>query len=127
MNPPEYYDEITRLRLRLAEVELQRDAFKAMADKAVTDLIREVLQKEKPKETDWAALGSTYYTYDPKDAASLRQDDKVSTYTVNGKEVSKEQYDLAKEQEHIVAALDSITDRLIALEQPKPAKRKRRG
>jgi hypothetical protein len=126
MNPPEYYDEITRLRLRLAEVELQRDAFKAMADKAVTDLIREVLHKEKPA-TDWASLGSTYYTYDPKDAAPLRQDDKVSTYTVNGKEVSKEHYDLAKEQEHIVASLDSITDRLCRLEQPKPAKRKRRG
>jgi hypothetical protein len=41
------YDEITRLRLRLAEVELQRDAFKAMADKAVTDLIREVMDRER--------------------------------------------------------------------------------
>lgn len=69
------YDEITRLRLRLAEVELQRDAFKAMADKAVTDLIRQVLQKEKPA-TDWAALGSTYYTYDPNiyDTLSERVD-----------------------------------------------------
>jgi hypothetical protein len=41
------YDEITRLRLRLAEVELQRDAFRAMADKAVTDLIREVMDRER--------------------------------------------------------------------------------
>jgi hypothetical protein len=126
MNPD--YDEITRLRLRLAEVELQRDAFKAMADKAVTDLIRQVLQKEKPA-TDWAALGSTYY-YDPKEAAPLRQDDKVTTvtYSIGGKEVTKEVYDLSKEQEHIVAALDSITDRLCRLELPaKPAKRKRRG
>ena len=40
------YDEITRLRLRLAEMELQRDAFKAMANKAVTDLIREVLAEQ---------------------------------------------------------------------------------
>ena len=43
MNSPEYYDEITRLRLRLAEVELQRDAFKAMAHHVLKDLIREVL------------------------------------------------------------------------------------
>ena len=117
------YDEITRLRLRLAEVELQRDAFKAMADKAVTDLIREVLQKEKPA-TDWASLCSTYY-YDPKEAAPLRQDDKVTTYEVDGKQVSKEVYDIAKEQEHIVAALDSITDRLCRLELPAKPKRKR--
>ena len=56
------YDEITRLRLRLAEVELQRDAFKAMADKAVTDLIREVMDRER-----WQVglPGVTTYTYDP--------------------------------------------------------------
>ena len=50
------YDEITRLRLRLAEVELQRDAFKAMAVKAVTEVIREVLAEQtKPKmiEATW--------------------------------------------------------------------------
>lgn len=40
------YDEITRLRLRLAEVELQRDAFKAIAVKAVTEVIREVLTEQ---------------------------------------------------------------------------------
>ena len=56
------YSEITRLRLRLAEVELQRDAFKAMADKAVTDLIREVMDRER-----WQVglPGVTTYTYDP--------------------------------------------------------------
>ena len=45
MNLPDY-DEITRLRLRLAEVELQRDAFKAMAHKAVIELIRETLNEQ---------------------------------------------------------------------------------
>jgi hypothetical protein len=40
------YDEITRLRLRLAEVELQRDAFKAMAHHVLKDLIREVLTEQ---------------------------------------------------------------------------------
>jgi hypothetical protein len=56
------YDEITRLRLRLAEVELQRDAFKAMADKAVTDLIREVMDRER-----WQVglPGVATYTYAP--------------------------------------------------------------
>jgi hypothetical protein len=50
------YDEITRLRLRLAEVELQRDAFKAMATHVLKDLIREVLNEQvKPKmiEATW--------------------------------------------------------------------------
>jgi hypothetical protein len=56
------YDEITRLRLRLAEVELQRDAFRAMADKAVTDLIRQVMDRER-----WQVglPGVTSYTYEP--------------------------------------------------------------
>lgn len=56
------YDEITRLRLRLAEVELQRDAFKALADKAVTDLIRQVMDRER-----WQVglPGVSTYTYDP--------------------------------------------------------------
>ena len=40
------YDEITRLRLRLAEVELQRDAFKAMASHMLRELIREVLAEQ---------------------------------------------------------------------------------
>lgn len=115
------YDEITRLRLRLAEVELQRDAFKAMADKAVTDLIRDVFQKEKPS-TDWAALGSTYYTYDPKEAAPLRQDDKVTTYEVDGKQVTKEQYDIAV----IKRDIEQLPARLLK-SMSKPAKRKRRG
>lgn len=39
------YDEITRLRLRLAETELQRDAFKAMAEARLDVLIREALAK----------------------------------------------------------------------------------
>jgi hypothetical protein len=50
------YDEITRLRLRLAEVELQRDAFKAMATHVLKDLIRDVLSEQtKPKmiEATW--------------------------------------------------------------------------
>lgn len=42
----DYEDELTRLRLRLHEAELQRDAFKAMASKAVTELIREVLTEQ---------------------------------------------------------------------------------
>jgi hypothetical protein len=41
-----YQDELTRLRLRLAEVELQRDAFKAMASHVLKDLIREVLNEQ---------------------------------------------------------------------------------
>jgi len=50
------YDELTRLRLRLAEVELQRDAFKAMATHVLKDLIRDVLSEQtKPKmiEATW--------------------------------------------------------------------------
>lgn len=46
MTDLELYDEITRLRLRLAEVELQRDAFKAMAHHVLKDLIREVLAEQ---------------------------------------------------------------------------------
>ncbi len=115
------YDEITRLRLQLYQAELQRDAFKALADKAVTDLIRQVLQKEKPA-TDWAALGSTYYTYDPKEAAPLRQDDKVTTYEVDGKQVTKEQYDIAV----IKRDIEQLPARLLK-SMSKPAKRKRRG
>jgi len=42
----DYEDELTRLRLRLAEVELQRDAFKSMARKEVIQLIREVLTEQ---------------------------------------------------------------------------------
>ena len=46
MNDLELYDEPTRLRLRLAEAELQRDAFKAMASHVLKDLIREVLAEQ---------------------------------------------------------------------------------
>jgi len=70
------------------------------------------------------------YTYDPKEVAPVRHmDDKVTTYTVDGKQVTKEQYDIAsiqKEQETIVAALDRVTDRLRALELPAKPKRKPR-
>jgi hypothetical protein len=69
------YDEITRLRLRLAEVELQRDAFRAMADKAVTDLIRDVMDRERCNQgrhgprtlARWQVglPGVTTYTYAP--------------------------------------------------------------
>jgi 5'-deoxynucleotidase YfbR-like HD superfamily hydrolase len=118
MNPDYYEDEITRLRLRLAEVELQRDAFKAMADKAVTDLIREVLAEQAKPKTDWESLTSIpvgYFTYDSKEATHLRQDDKITTitYSINGKDnVTKEQYE---------AYLSSKQAK------PKPSKPKRRG
>jgi len=46
MNPDYYEDELTRLRLRLHETELQRDAFKAMASHVLRDLIREVLTEQ---------------------------------------------------------------------------------
>ena len=46
MNPDYYEDELTRLRLRLHETELQRDAFKAMASQVLKDLIREVLTEQ---------------------------------------------------------------------------------
>jgi len=59
-----YQDELTRLRLRLAEVELQRDAFKAMADKAVTDLIREVMDRER-WQVGLPGVGETFFTYAP--------------------------------------------------------------
>jgi hypothetical protein len=123
MNDLPDYDEITRLRLQLYQAELQRDAFKALADKAVTDLIREVLQREKPA-TDWAALGSTYY-YDPKDAAPLRQDDKVTTYEVDGKQVTKEQYEIACIRRDMSELLEAHNR--IAESMKKPAKRKRHG
>jgi hypothetical protein len=56
------YDEITRLRLQLYQAELQRDAFKALADKAVTDLIRQVMDRER-----WQVglPGVSTYTYAP--------------------------------------------------------------
>ena len=117
MNPD--YSEVERLRLQLHHAELQRDAFKAMAEARLDVLIREVLSKQKP---DYASLAKGY---DEALSSALRQDDKVTTYTVDGKQVSKEVYDIAKEQEHIVAALDSITDRLCRLELPSKPKRKR--
>tara|TARA_R110002126_G_scaffold160963_2_gene308771 strand:+ start:361 stop:522 length:162 start_codon:yes stop_codon:yes gene_type:complete len=42
----EYQEELTRLRLRLAEVELQRDAFKAMAQQVLRELICETLNEQ---------------------------------------------------------------------------------
>jgi hypothetical protein len=105
------YDEITRLRLRLAEVELQRDAFKAMADKAVTDLIRQVMDRER-----WQVglPGVSTYTYEPTE-----QPKDVTPVTLDS---------IAREQEHIVSALDWVSERLRAMDEPKkPAKRKRRG
>jgi hypothetical protein len=61
-HPDALLDEITRLRLQLHHAELQRDAFKALADKAVTDLIREVMDRER-----WQVglPGVTTYTYAP--------------------------------------------------------------
>lgn len=116
MNLPDN-SEVERLRLQLHHAELQRDAFKAMASGLLDGLIREALVKQvKPAETDWASLAAGYYTYDPKDSAPVRQDDKVTmTYTVEGKQVTKEQYDIAKLQSDFSAldgALDSILDRL---------------
>jgi len=49
MNPD--YSEVERLRLQLHHAELQRDAFKAMAVKAVTEVIREVLAEETKRPT----------------------------------------------------------------------------
>jgi hypothetical protein len=45
VNLPDY-DEVTRLRLRLNEVELQRDAFAAALRKEVLAVIRETIIKE---------------------------------------------------------------------------------
>lgn len=117
------YDEITRLRLQLYQAELQRDAFKAIAEARLDVLIRDALAKQKPA-TDWGALGSTYY-YDPKEAAPLRQDDKVTTYEVDGKQVTKEQYDIACIRRDMSELLDAHNR--IAESMKKPAKRKRRG
>ena len=51
------YSEVERLRLQLYQTELQRDAFKAMAEARLDVLIREVLQKEKP---DYQSLAKGY-------------------------------------------------------------------
>jgi hypothetical protein len=117
------YSEVERLRLQLHHAELQRDAFKAIAEARLDVLIRDALAKQKPA-TDWAALGSTYY-YDPKDAAPLRQDDKVTTYEVDGKQVTKEQYDIACIRRDMSELLDAHNR--LAESIKKPAKRKRRG
>lgn len=49
MNHPESrpgdYDEVTRLRLELHQMTIQRDAFKAVAEKAVQELIKEAFGK----------------------------------------------------------------------------------
>jgi hypothetical protein len=47
-----YEDELTRLRLRLAEVELQRDAFKATLHKEVLAVVRETIIKEISAASD---------------------------------------------------------------------------
>lgn len=114
MNDLELYDEITRLRLRLAEVELQRDAFKAMASHVLKDLIREVLTEQaKPKADNVLGKLSVtdllkqreeeYGIADYSHLTTLRQDDRMTTttYSINGKDnVTKEQYEafLAAEQ-----------------------------
>ena len=43
------YSEVERLRLQLHHAELQRDAFKAMAEARLDVLIREALAKQKPR------------------------------------------------------------------------------
>jgi hypothetical protein len=109
MNDLELYDEITRLRLRLAEVELQRDAFKAMASHVLKDLIREVLTEQaKPKPDN--VLGKLSVTdllkqredkYGIADYSHLDDKMTITTYSINGKDnVTKEQYEayLAAEQ-----------------------------
>lgn len=40
---PGDYDEVTRLRLELHQMTIQRDAFKVLAAKAVQELIKETL------------------------------------------------------------------------------------
>lgn len=109
MTDLELYDELTRLRLRLAEAELQRDAFKAMANKAVTELIREVLAEQaKPKPDN--VLGKLSVTdllkqredkYGIADYSHLDDKMTITTYSINGKDnVTKERYEayLAAEQ-----------------------------
>jgi hypothetical protein len=80
------YDEITRLRLRLAEVELQRDAFKAMADKAVTDLIRQVMDRER-----WQVglPGVATYTYEPTPCVNSLDDPIIPKEVTNPKKPAK--------------------------------------
>jgi len=46
------YSEVERLRLQLYQTELQRDAFKAMAEARLDVLIREALAKQKPAESE---------------------------------------------------------------------------
>ena len=88
---------------------------------AIKDAEAEAAKKWKPGDY-------TYITYDPADAQASRQDDKVTTYRVDGKPVSKEQYDISvlkAEVELIVKSLDSCTDRLCRLEHPVKAKKKK--
>ena len=96
------YDEITRLRLRLAEVELQRDAFKAMAVKAVTEVIREVLQKEKAPAIDYASLAKGYDEKAPQAEVSYDRvsDDICTTYVVDNCVVTKAEYEVARRKSH---------------------------
>tara|TARA_R110000868_G_scaffold407112_1_gene688220 strand:+ start:373 stop:738 length:366 start_codon:yes stop_codon:yes gene_type:complete len=110
----EYQEELTRLRLRLAEVELQRDAFKAMACHALKELIREVLTEQaKPKPDNVLGKLSVtellkqreeeYGIADYSHLTTLRQDDRITTttYSINGKDnVTKEQYEEYLANEH---------------------------
>jgi histidyl-tRNA synthetase len=43
---PQDYDEVTRLRLRINHLELQRDAFAAVLRKEVREFISEVIRNE---------------------------------------------------------------------------------
>jgi hypothetical protein len=43
---PQDYDEVTRLRLRINHLELQRDAFAAVLRKEVREFIAEVIREE---------------------------------------------------------------------------------
>jgi hypothetical protein len=110
------YSEVERLRLQLYQTELQRDAFKAMAEARLDVLIREALAKQKP---DYPTLAKGY---DEALSSVLRQDDKVTTYTVNGKQVTKEQYDIAV----IKRDIEELPARLLK-SMSKPSKSKRHG
>lgn len=88
MNPDYYEDELTRLRLRLNETELQRDAFKAMADKAVTDLIRQVMDRER-WQVGLPGVGETFFTYAPTPCVNSLSDPIIPKEVRNPKKPAK--------------------------------------
>ena len=95
---------------------------------AQRDALEEAKKNEADRWSKYEGVGTSFYTYDPADAQASRQDDKVTTYRVDGKPVSKEQYDISvlkAEVELIVKSLDSCTDRLCRLEHPVKAKKKK--